>query len=135
MHIVYQLMSSPWLQYTEVAGNDPHILKMRFDIFRALANACGTHESVRKWETMIPFGVQWVKKSAIYRQHALAVLKKMGRGVPSKCSICRASISTDMSADWLNLYAVVFVNECGHLMHTACVERRAHLGLQCPSCA
>ncbi len=53
----------------------------------SLANMCQMHAAVGE-----PGGQEWHDKAAVYRQHVIPVLKRMGRSVLARCAICHMAL-------------------------------------------
>lgn len=108
-------------------------LEDQFGVLQTLANMCQMQRAAIEQNAT---GQQWRNKAAIYRQHAMALLKRMGGSVPSKCTICHKALHADKAMDPMNPLTAVLVQECGHIFHTVCqLTWRGKPGEQCPSCA
>ncbi len=106
-------------------------LEDHLTVLRSLANMCQMHPGAIE-----PSGQVWRDKAAIYRQHAMAQLKRMGRSVPSKCAVCHKALNADKPMDPMNPLSAVTVNDCGHVMHTMCqLTWHVKPGETCPTCA
>lgn len=71
-----------------------------------------------------PDGQLWRDKAAIYRQHAIALLKRMGKLVPSECALCHKALHADKAMDPADHCSAVEVQQCGHMSHTVCLARQ-----------
>lgn len=121
------------MQLSDAAGHDIQAMEDELVVLRSLANICQMHEDAIDSTAV---GQQWQSKAAIYRQHAMALLKRMGRPVPSKCAICHKALHADKAMDPMNPWAAVVVQDCGHIFHSMCVVTwQGKPGETCPTCA
>ena len=116
------------LQYSSLLEDDKD--KYSFGILGTLANTCEKHPDTDK-----PCGQAWRDKAAIYRQHALSCLKRMGRTIKPTCGICCRALHAEQPTDWKDFGTAVVVYPCGHMQHMQCQLRCGYLeGAGCASC-
>ena len=65
------------MQCGDAAGDDMGALDDQLNVLRRLLNMCQLHPAAMK-----PNGQLWSDKAAVYRQYAMALLKRMGKPVP-----------------------------------------------------
>lgn len=116
-------------------GNNDDELHQRYCVLQLLANKCETDLDALK----SPRGQVWRDKAAVYRQHAMAVLERMGQPVPKDCLLCSSALHTDKPTNICELSAKggVYLNECGHILHMMCQaksEASGASGSTCPVC-
>jgi len=85
------------MQYIDTAGRDVDVLEDVLAVLRSLANMCQMHPAVGE-----PAGQEWHDKAAVYRQHVIAVLKRMGRSVPARCALCHKALNADKATGHIN---------------------------------
>ena len=81
----------------------------------------------------------WRGQPAVCRQHAFAVLRRMGRPVPSDsstCFLCHERLDAEKPMDHLDPHTGVVINDCGHVLHILCQMTWASVQkLDCAVCA
>ncbi len=82
----------------------------------------------------------WRDKAAVYRQHAMALLERMGQPVPRDCLLCSTALHADKPTNIRKLSAKggAYLNNCGHVLHIMCQgksEASGALGNSCSICA
>lgn len=118
------------LLYLDEAGHDIEVLEDKLSMLRSLANLCQVHPASGELG-----GQEWHDKAAVYRQHAIAVLKRMGRSVAAKCAVCHKALNADKASDRMTPWSAVIVQECGHILHIMCLMTwQGKPGQQCPTC-
>ena len=85
------------MRCTDAAWRDVRVLQEILAELCSLANMCQMHPAVGE-----PDGQEWHDKAAVYRQHVIAVLKRMGRSVPTRCAICHKTLNADKAIDHAN---------------------------------
>ena len=119
------------VQFAKLAGDDTDSLEKQFYIFRGAANLCQMHPDALKAR-----GRSWRDKAAVYRQHAFALLRRMGRPAPSDsatCFLCHEKLDAEQPMDHLDPHTGVVINECGHVLHILCQVTWG--GVRKPDCA
>ncbi len=119
--------------YLDEVGRGPEVLEVLEDnlaLLRSLANMCQVHPASGEHG-----GQEWHDKAAVYRQHVIAVLKRLGRSVPSKCGLCHKALNADKATDRMTPWSALIVQECGHILHIMCLMNwQGKPGQQCPTC-
>ena len=116
------------LQYCAFVEDDTE--HHRFDLLKSLANTCQMHR-----EILNPHNQVWREKAAVYRQHALACLKRQGRTIPSRCGVCRKTLNAEKPQNWTDPESGIIVCMCGHMQHWLCeMSWKGPPGQICASC-
>ncbi len=106
------------------------VLEDKLALLRSLANMCQVHPASGEHG-----GQEWHDKAAVYRQHVIAVLKRLGRSVPSKCGLCHKTLNADKATDRMTPWSALIVQQCGHILHIMCLMNwQGKPGQQCPTC-
>ena len=123
------------MQYADILGDSNDELHHRYCVLQPLANTCATQPGALKTRDQV-----WHEKAAVYQQHAMAMLKRMGQPVPETCLLCSTALHADKPINIRKLSAKggVYLNECGHILHIMCQaksEASGALGNSYPVCA
>jgi len=123
------------VQYADILGDSNDELHHRYCVLTTLANTCAAQPGALKTR-----GQVWHEKAAVYRQHAMALLERMGQPVPKDCLLCSSALYADKPTNICELSAKggVYLNECGHILHIMCQaksEASGASGSTCPVCA
>ena len=106
------------MQCGDAAGDDMAAVDDQLNVLRRLSNMCRLHPAANK-----PNGQLWCDQAAIYRQHAMALPKRMGKPVPSKCSLCRKALHADKAMNPADHWSAAEVQQYGHICHPTCLVR------------
>ncbi len=125
------------VQYVDELGHEmdttdsSELMEDTLGLLRALANMCQMHPAVTQLG-----GEEWHDKAAVYRQHVIAVMKRMGHSVPAKCAVCHKALNADKATHSMSPMSASIVQECGHIVHMMCLlSWQGKPGQQCPTCA
>ncbi|DBA85046.1 TPA: hypothetical protein ACH3X2_005778 [Trebouxia sp. C0005] len=123
------------LVYADILGDSKVELHHRYSVLQLLVRTCDRQPGALKGK-----GQVWREKAAVYRQHAMAVLERMGQPVPKDCLLCNTALHADkpVKIRKLSMKSHVYLNDCGHILHLMCQAKSkasGPLGTSCPVCA
>ena len=122
------------MQCHALAGDDEVNLPRKYDVLRNLTIVCTMQISQHVPELDLELAGSWCRKADIYKTHALALFRQMGRNVPSKCKLCRKALDADKPIDPKTPFDQVTLLECGHILHMTCLVVRTGASSKCPVC-
>lgn len=106
------------MQCGDAAGNDVAALDDQLNVLRRLSNMCQMHPAA-----MRPSWQLWRDTAAVYTQHTMAFLKRMGKPVLSNCTFCHKALHVDKAKNPADHSSAVEVQQCGHMSHSVCLVR------------